>query len=307
MINAFTAIFLPILLGIIVRTGNFIPAGNRPVLQQFTVRIAIPFLIFSSLQSLDTNTASQFLPLSLGLFLFMAMTWSFLLVTILFLQKKIPWIRMHRSELLLMSFTGNIAYVCWKLHELLIGIPGLQRGIFYTSFYWPFLFLFAAFSVLVLGLSKEKELDKKELFYNIAPILLALFTGLSVGLTGVSVPQWILQFTDTFGSMAIPLILFCMGLSLSVRRSIKTAGPLFPFLILRLSVWILATFIMLKLPWFDESSRKVLMINTFAPLGVAPIAVSDMFGMDTEFIANSTIISTLLYLLFIPVMFMVWG
>lgn len=303
IITAFTSIFLPIFLGILSRTGNFIPAGNRAILQQFAMRITIPALVFSSLRSLDPETASQFLPMSLGLFHFMAMTWLMLWGLILLLQRKFEWIRTHRSELLIMSFTGNLAYICWKIHDLMVGVEGLQRGIFYMALYWPFLLIFAFFTVLVFGLSKSKPLNKKEFFYNLIPIISAVFLGLVAEITGVSLPLWLNQFVDSFGSIAIPLIFFCMGLSLSFRNSIKTAGPLIPFLVLRLSVWLIATYIMVKMPWFDEPSKQVLIINAFAPLGVNPIIVGEMFGMDTEFIANSTIISTVLFLLYVPLIF----
>ena len=307
MITAFTAIFLPIFLGIISRVGNFIPPKNRPVLQQFAVRITIPALIFSSLRTLDGNTAGQFLPMSLGLFLFMAITWLLLWGAISILQKKFEWIGKYRSELLLISFTGNIGYICWKLHDIFAGTDGLQRGIFYTAFYWPFLLIFASLTVLVFGLNRTKELNKREFLYNLTPVLSGMFSGLAVGVLQINIPPWLIGLTDNFGSMAIPLILFCMGLSISFKKSIKTAGPLIPFLVLRLAVWIIATALMLRMPWFDDTSRRVLMINALAPLGVNPIVISDMFGLNTEFIANSTIISTVLFLLFIPGMFILWG
>ena len=186
---------------------------------------------------------------------------------------------------------------------MLIGVEGLQRGIFYTAFYWPFMLIFASLTVLVFGLSRTKELDKREFAYNLIPVLSMMFLGLAAGVSGVKTPDWLNQITDTFGSMAIPLILFCMGLSISFRKSVKSAGSLIPFLLLRLCVWLIVTYVMIKIPWFDNSSRSVLMINALAPLGVNPIVVSDMFGLDTEFIANSTIISTVLFLFFIPVLF----
>jgi len=302
--TALAGIFLPIFLGITARIGNFIPANTRPILQQFAVRITIPALIFSSLSHMDGETAGQFLPMSLGLFVFMFMTWTTLWVLIKLLQKKFQWIRKYRSELLIMTFTGNIGYICWKLHELIIGPAGLQRGIFYTALYWPFLLFFGSLTILVFGLKQEKKLDRRELLYNVAPILLFIAAGLFVGISGIHVPQWLDGFFSVFGDMAIPIILFGVGLSLSFRKSLGTIRSLVPFLFLRLFVWIGATLVMIRLPWFDEPSRGVLMINALAPLGVNPIIFGDMFGMDTEFIANSTVISTVLFLFYIPFIFL---
>lgn len=304
---ALAGIFLPIFLGIIARTGNYIPARNRPVIQQFAVRITIPAMIFSSLREMDFQTAGQFLPMSLGLFIFMAMTWLALWGIIFLLQKRFQWIRRYRSELLLISFTGNVGYICWKLHELTAGMEGLQRGIFYTGFYWPYLIFFAFLTVHVSKLSRKRKPDKKEFAFNIIPILTMLFLGLAAGIGDARLPEWVIRLTDSFGSMAIPLVLFCMGLSISLKNSLKLVRPLVPFLMIRLAVWIGATWVMIHLPWYDDTSRQVLMINALAPLGVNPMVVSDMFGLDTEFIANSTVISTIIFLLFIPFIFFVWG
>ncbi|MBB6481554.1 AEC family transporter [Spirochaeta isovalerica] len=305
--SALTGIFLPIFLGVLARRKDYIAAKNRPVLQQFAVRIAIPALVFSSLSTMDTGTAGQFLPMSLGLFLFFSMSWSSLFLLIFLLQKKSAWVKQFRSELLIMAFTGNLAYICWRLHELVIGPEGLQRGIFYTAFYWPFLLTFSFLSIAVFGLKQQKSLDRRELLYNVTPVLVFMAAGLAVGISGVRLPLWLSGFVSSFGNMAIPLVLFGMGLSLTVGKSLRTVGYLIPFLFLRLALWIGATLVMVQLPWFDEPSRGVLMINALAPLGVNPIIIGDMFGMDTEFIANSTIISTLLFLLFIPVIFFLWA
>lgn len=305
--TALAGIFLPIVLGIVARTGNFIPAKNRPVIQQFAVRITIPAMIFTSLRKMDVQTAGQFLPMSLGFFLFLSMTWLALLGIILLLQKRFQWVRKYRSELLLSSFTGNVGYICWKLHELFAGKEGLQRGIFYTGLFWPYLISFASLTVLVFGLKQTKKLEKKDFLYNIVPILSMLFIGLAAGIGRWNLPLWLTGVTDSFGAMAIPLILFGMGLSITLKNSVKIARPILPFLLIRLIVWIGATWVMLQLPWFDDTSRKVLMINALAPLGVNPLVVSDMFGMDTEFIANATVISTIIFLLYIPLMFVLWA
>ncbi|MBN2657629.1 MAG: hypothetical protein JXR86_11265 [Spirochaetales bacterium] len=304
--SALAGIFLPIFLGVLARRGSYIPVKNRPVLQQFAVRIAIPALVFSSLSTLDHETAGQFLPMSLGLFLFFSLSWSSLFLLIFLLQKKSSWVRHYRSELLVMAFTGNLAYICWRLHELIIGPEGLQRGIFYTAFYWPFLLIFSFLTIAVFGLRQEKALDKRELLYNLTPVLICMAGGLAVGISGIRIPLWLSGFISAFGNTAIPLILFGMGLSLSIGKSLKTVPPLIPFLFLRMAVWIGATFLLIQLPWFDGPSRGVLMINALAPLGVNPIIIGDMFGMDTQFIANSTIISTVLFLLIIPVIFFFW-
>uniref|UniRef100_UPI002628F4A9 AEC family transporter n=1 Tax=Oceanispirochaeta sp. TaxID=2035350 RepID=UPI002628F4A9 len=177
----------------------------------------------------------------------------------------------------------------------------------YTSFFWPALLVYAFLTVWVLKLTKQHKMDTKNILYNIIPLLIMIALGLFIGIMEIPLPTGLTQFTGSFGSMAVPLILFCMGLSISIKDSLKSTKALLPFLVIRLLIWIAATAIMLQLPIFDEMSRKVLMINALAPLGVNPIVISDMFGLDSEFVANSITISTVIFLLFLPFLFLFWG
>ncbi|MDA3959143.1 AEC family transporter, partial [Oceanispirochaeta sp.] len=132
LIPAFAALFLPIILGLLCRNGNFVDPAHRANIQQFAVRVTIPFMVFDSLRVIDLKTAGQFLPMSLGLFLFVGLAWLFSWGALSILIPRSPWFNKYKAELLLMAFAGNVGYICWKLQELLIGTEGLQRGIFYT-------------------------------------------------------------------------------------------------------------------------------------------------------------------------------
>jgi len=306
LLPAITAIFLPIILGLISKNGNFIHAEHRQIIQQFAIRIAVPFMAFNSMRVINLQTAGQFLPMSFGLLFFMGIAWLFSWFLITRMTRKSKWFKKYQAELLIMSFGGNVGYICWKLHELLIGAEGLQRGIFYTSFYWPWLLSYAFLTVGVLKLSKQHSLDKKKILANIIPLLVMIAVGLVIGLNNIVLPVWLTQFTDSFGNMAVPLILFCMGLSISIKKSLASLWSLIPYLSVRLIIWVGATFILLQIPVFDEPSRKVLMINALAPLGVNPLVVTDMFGLDSEFVANSITVSTVLFLIFLPLLFLIW-
>jgi predicted permease len=307
LIPALSGIFLPIILGLISRNGNFINPKHRPQILQFAVRICIPFMVFESMRQIETQTAGQFIPMTVGLFIFTGLAWLFMLGVILVLSPRVKWIEKYKGELLLMGFTGNIGYICWKIQEILIGPAGLQRGIFYTSFIWPMLIVYTILTVIILKLTKNNKIDTKSILYNIIPLLTMLALGLMVGLLDIILPVWLTSFTESFGPIAVPTVLFCMGLSISIEGSLKSAKILFPYLVIRLAIWIGATYLTLQLSFFDDLSRKVLLINMFAPIGINPIVLGDMFGLDSDFIANSITVSTVLYLLFLPVMFLLWG
>ena len=305
LLNAFTGIFLPVILGILSRNGNFVHPGHRPVIQRFATRVAIPFMVFNSLRLIDLSTAGQFIPLSFSLFFFMGIIWS-ISWGLLKLAGGHPWFARYRAELLLMIYAGNIGHICWKLHDIMIGPAGLQRGIFYSAFYWPFLMAYAFATVFVFGLHKTHDLDKKEIACNLIPVLGMTAVGLILGITETVIPDWLADFTESFGSMGIPLTLYCLGLSISLRDAFKSTLSLLPYLIVRAILWTGVTVFMIKLPVYDEISSKVLIINSLAPLGIMSIVVSDMFGLDSEFVAHAITVSTVFFLIGLPVLFLLW-
>ncbi|MDC7232984.1 MAG: hypothetical protein PQJ58_07110 [Spirochaetales bacterium] len=306
LLPAISGIFLPILLGLISRRTHFINPEHRPHILQFAVRVCIPFMVFESMRNIDTGTAGQFIPMTAGLFLFTALSWLTMYILIRVLIPYSNWVRQYKAELLIMAFIGNIGYICWKIQEIVAGTEALQRGIFYTSFYWPALIVFSLITLVVLKLTKAHSLDSKEILKNIIPLLAMLALGLTAGLLHLNLPEWLTAFTGSLGPIAVPTILFCTGLSISVKGTAKAAGPILPYLIVRQLIWIALFALILRLSWFDDISRKVLFINAFAPIGVTTMVICDMFGLDTDFAANAIALSTVIYLLMLPLLFLLW-
>ncbi len=307
LIEALSGIFIPIILGLLARNGNYVNPAHRSHILQYAIRICIPFMVFETMRDISPHTAGQLIPMAGALFLFSGAAWLLTLALILFLIPRSRWAAKYKSELLLVGFSGNIGYICWKIQEVLIGPEGLQRGIFYTSFFWPVLFFYAACTVIALKLTKSGNIDKKGILYNVIPLLTMLFLGLAAGLTEFPLPHMITTMTATFGAIAVPTILFCMGLSIHLRNAVAQVRPLLPFLLVRFVIWITATWFVTRMPFLDETSRRVLVINSLAPIGVNPIVIADMFGLDTDFVANSITVSTLIYLLYLPFLFIFWA
>ncbi len=305
VIKALSGIFIPIILGMLCRETGYIKAAERPVIQKFAIRIAIPFMAFDSLRKITPTTAGQFLPMSMGVFVMLGAAW-LIFQLLLKLFKNNEWIQRYKAELTLLFFGGNVGYICWQIQNILIGPEGLQRGLFFTTFYWPATFLYGLLTVKVMGLHKKNDFNKKEIAMNITGTLIMILAGLLAGINQVPLPEWLTSVTGTFGSMGIPVILFGMGLSISLKEAFKSIKPFIFFLLLRLSVWILVAVLMMKLPFYDAYSRQVLIINALAPLGVASLILTDVFNMDSEITAHAIAVSTVFYLLFLPLLFVFW-
>ena len=305
IIKALSGIFIPIIMGILCRATGYISAEDRPVIQKFAIRVSLPIMAFESLRKMTAMTAGQFLPMSLGIFVVMGAAWS-LFQLILRFTPRITWLQTYKAEMSFLFFGGNVGYICWQIQNILIGPEGVQRGLFFTSFYWPATFLFGFLTVKVMGLDKKKVFNRKEIARNILGMLLMILLGLTIGILELPLPEWLTSVTGTFGKMGIPVILFGMGLSISLKEAFKSVKPFILFLIVRLAVWIAVILIITRIPVFDAYSRRVLFINALAPLGVASLILTDIFNLDSEITAHAIAVSTVFYLLFLPFLFLFW-
>ncbi|MDC7222273.1 MAG: AEC family transporter, partial [Spirochaetales bacterium] len=223
ILSALLRISLPILLGYFLKTAGYFPEEHTQSVRLFCVRLAVPFLIFLNLYQSDMSTVQQFLPVSLSTLLFTGIAWLIAVGgTALFRIKR------HRPEIILVTIFGNIGYIGWAVLDAILGDAGLKRGIFIASFWWPNLYLYSILTLLVCGGGGSLKGEGRNIAMNLASSLGAVILGLTLNLSGVTVPGDLVHFINSFGSMTVPLILFTVGMSISVKDSLADLKRLLP-------------------------------------------------------------------------------
>jgi predicted permease len=298
ILSALFKISLPILLGYGLKTLGYFSEEHTASVRLFCVRVAIPALVFMNLYTSDLSTVQQFLPVSLSAFIFTGITWvSIVGLTRLFSVKK------HRIEIILVTIFSNVGYIGWAVLDTLLGDGGLRRGIFVSSFWWPNMYLYSFLTIMVCGGGGSLKGEGHTILMNIIPPLSAVFLGLILNLGGVNVPGDLQSFFSSFAVMTVPLILFTVGMSISVRDSISDLKRLLPLTFLRTALSLGAMMLtILILPMLDELSRKSLIIDAFMPVAAGNLIMAHVFNLDSRFISSAIALSTLVSFAVIPIM-----
>ncbi|RKX75013.1 MAG: hypothetical protein DRP70_04070 [Spirochaetes bacterium] len=286
-------IYVPILLGYLVRSTGYFPVKYGNSLLQFALKITVPLLIFTDMAGMDADALSQVVPVVLSLPLYMTILWLAAL-----LVSKIPLFRKRRVETVLIIILGNIGYFGWAVTEIGLGSGGLSRSIMYAVLFWPLTILFSFLTKILLDRSDE---GAKSAFYTLKiaiPIFLAFVAGLALAIFGIHAPDYIMEPLAKFGHMTVPLILFGVGLSLSFKAHWGELSLLLPLrLVLTFGAAWLTTRMNVKL---DDISRSVVLMVALMPVAANILMMGNTLKLDEEYLSGAIAISSLMALVTIP-------
>ena len=130
------------------------------------------------------------------------------------------------------------------------------------------------------------------------PILAAFLLGLAAALSGIELPAPLMSPLNAMARMTTPLILFGVGLSVTLKGSGRELAFLLPVRLLAglAAAW-LATLLVGSL---DELSRRSILIVSTMSVGANTLIMGEVMGLDEEFLAGAVALSAVLALLTIP-------
>lgn len=293
-------IYLPIILGFIVRKTGYFSADHASALRQFVLKICIPLLVFVNMSELDTTLLAQVLPLTLSLPLWMALLWGLAIGFSL-----IPVLRKRRFESVLTMTFFNIGYIGWAVCDVALGPEGLKRSLMFSTLYWPGIFVVALVTHLVIDKSREGLGRALGAVRSAIPVLIAFVSGLALALLEIPVPELLTGPLSSFGRMTSPLILFGVGLTVSFKADWRELALLLPLRLVAGFATALLT--VLLFPGLDELSRRVILIVSVMPVGASALLIGDIMELDEGWISGAITLSTLMALVTIPVSLLVLG
>ena len=133
------------------------------------------------------------------------------------------------------------------------------------------------------------------------PLMYTIFVALAVRLSGVSVPQPVLQGVNLMSQAAIPTLLVLLGMDLA-RSRFKRSHSI-NWKLVSLSSTIKLLFPILFVSLLAESiglggvAGKVTLVQASMPTGVFMMLITLKFGGDSHFVTSAIVVSTLVSIL----------
>lgn len=298
MTDTLIKIFLPIVIGYLLLKLKYLPASISKDLKLFVVRVAVPCRIFISMYNTDLVTLRQIIPLASSYVLLTIL----LLVFTFILLIKIKDNRLKATYIIAIVW-GNYGWIGWAVLDGALGSEGLSRGVFFTSLWWPVLYLGSLFVAKITKI--DSTLDMKNYILNMIVPIISLVLGIILNTSKIPVASTFLYTIDIFGNMTVPIILLCVGFSISVRDSFKDIKKVIIPVLLRPTLGLIGGLLTINILGITDSlSRQTVLIESTMPVAILAVVIADMLGLDDKLMSSILILSTLLSLLTIPLTLM---
>jgi malate permease and related proteins len=293
-------ILLPIGIGIGLRQFRVFDEEDGSRIRRFCIQFTVPLLVFSSMYSAQTEVFGQLGPMVVSMLLMTACFFGVGYLGSLVTKDKAERAAIHAS-----TTFGNYGWIGWAVANVVLGADGFQRAVFFTSMWWPSFYSYGLLIGIVHNESEERRGVLIITLKRLAPVAIALATGITFNLAKITVPDVLYSTIRNFGDMSVSLILLTVGLHLKFSSLIGhfpkallvsllrfIPGPIIGIAVAALGKAVFG---------LDEISVRVVLLNSALPVATIIAVLGDNYPMKTDIVGASIVLSTVLSLVVLPI------
>ncbi len=300
MLNVLT-IFSMVFIGYIACKKEVLPVASNDYLVNMLLSICTPCLIISSLgtRELSEDTMDQVLQMGIGSILYYTLGTciSFLII------KAIRCCPKEDQGIFMVLLTSvNTGFMGFPVTKEILGDECLFMMVINNS-----IMTFYIYSLMIMQLhTGEKHAHHPSLKERIKPMcnacMLASIIGFVILFTQISLPQIILDLTDSIGAATTPISMFVVGIQLSqshFRVVIKNKLLLCTSLI---SVIIMPLLMLLSVHWLPLHPvvKASLVFSVAFPTAVISVVLAAREGKNASLMAEGVALTTLFSMVTLP-------
>src|SRR5208283_5035141 len=180
------------------------------------------------------------------------------------------------------------------------GEGAAKYALFYDLFAaTPLLWLLGASVAVKYGTGRTGIRDSLKTIASLPPIW-GLIAGMALKAAGIALPLFIVKFLDQLGGLVIPLMVFSIGLALSLPK-VKHASLIVPAVIIKLAVAPFIAFTIANLLGVKGNALASCFIEGAMPTMVLNLLIASQFGLDTSLAGFMIVVTTVLSFFTLPV------
>jgi len=291
ILNSALPIFALILTGFICGYFGIFDRPATDDLNRFAVYLALPALMFVAMSKITLDQARElgFVAAFCGGF---SVTFAVAYATSRCRGRRVANASIEGLD----AAYSNVGFMGIPLCLLVFGPQSAPVSIIATLFTACVLFLFA---VMVVEIDLKKGNSLRHTWARVvpsllrSPLLIGPAAGLTVGLSGLTVPAPFMSFTTLLGGAASPAALICIGLFLAQERMVShdamSIGILVSLkLVLQPLVTALLAFYVFSMPPLRSHSAVIL---SALPIGSGPFTIAKLYGLEAGVTSGSILAS----------------
>jgi hypothetical protein len=207
----------------------------------------------------------------------------------------------EKGVLILSAAFGNVTYLGIPVLTSLYGYEAAKYALFYDLLATtPILWLIGAPIAAKYGEGKKIEIAESLKAIISLPPIWGILIGIILNLTGIPLPSFMTKALDMLSSIVIPLMIFSIGLALSILK-VKHAYIIIPAVIIKLIVSPFISFIAAYSLGLDRIALASCFIEGAMPTMVLSLLIAARFKLDTSLSAFTIVVTTIISFITLPV------
>ena len=284
-----------ILLGVAfrrLRPGGLEAATLSRAINVTVLNVFLPALCIRILYVSRIDAEAVLIPLSAGI---TTLTALFLSVGVYRLfAKKMGLLPSETGVLVIGATFGNITYLGLPVLTGLYGNEAAKYALFYDLLSTTPLLWFVGVPVVVsYGQGKRPSLRESLRTVASLPPVWGILAGMALNLLHVPLPQFMLKSLEMLGSLVVPLMIFSIGLALSLPE-VRHAFAVVPAVVIKLALVPLISCASALLLGLDGHALASCVIEGAMPTMVLSLLIAEEFKLDVSLAAFLIVVTTFL-------------
>ena len=273
-----------------LRPGGLDPGQVRAAINVTVLNLFLPSLCIRTLYGARIDMETVLVPMTAWVSTLGAL---FVSVSIYGILRRRMDLAPHEAGVLVLGATfGNVTYLGLPVLTGLYGGEAAKYALYYDLLATtPLLWLIGA--GLAARYGQGRRMTFRESLKTIAtlPPVWGIFAGMTLNLLQIPLPQGVIKALEMLGSPVVPLMIFSIGLALSLPK-VRHAFAIIPAVIIKLSVVPLFSFLAASALGLRGDALASCLVEGGMPAMVLLLLIAARFKLDVSLAAFIVIITT---------------
>ncbi len=282
-----------------LRVGGLDADSMRLPINALVFNLFLPALCIKSVYISGIDIDTILVPVTAGLTTIFTMIVSLAAYSVL--GKVTNMTKPEMGVLVISATFGNVVYLGLPVITGLYGEGAAKYALFYDLFAaTPLLWLVGAAVASRYGRGGKIGIgDSLKTIASLPPVW-GLIAGMVLKAAGIGLPEFIMKALDMLGGLVIPLMVFSIGLTLSMPK-VKHASLIIPAVIIKLAVAPFIAFTIADLLGMKGNALASCFIEGAMPTMVLSLLIASRFGLDTSLAGFMIVVTTVLSFFTLPI------
>lgn len=205
------------------------------------------------------------------------------------------------GSLILAAAFGNTAYFGYPVVITVFGQDKLVNAVFYDYSIGILLYTAGIYISHIYG-TTDKNISIPSAILGVLKFPAFIILIPAILLKNIELPATILSFIEIIGRSTIPLVLLTIGLSLKIYALKENKILIGVIVMLKLIISPLLAVLIAKFLRFSPDMLAVTVVQAGMPTAMMTVVLSSKYGLQTSFLANAVLVTTILSTLTLPLL-----